>query len=155
METTVSDKLERLKALADKAGALTTYEVERKKNLKRLRALFETLQLAQKVARFEDIFDFKAINLSGISLTAENLGKIAEGKYAQIIAITYIQEGGKRRAKNINLRYFGRVEHLDPALKNDIVEFILRWRLEKSFRGVDHYRNLLKSLENESKSDHS
>lgn len=151
----MSDKLERLKALADKAGALATYEVERKKNIKRLRTLFDTLQLSEKVARFDEIFDFKAINLSGISLTAENLGKISEGKYAQIIAITYIEEEGKRRAKNINLRYFGRVENLDPLLKNNIVEFILRWRLEKSFRGVDHYRNLLKTLGDESKSCHS
>ena len=151
----MSDKLERLKALADKAEALATYEVERKKNLKRLQTLFDRLQLAEKVARFDEIFDFKAINLSGISLTAESLGKITEGKYAQIIAITYIEEEGKRRAKNINLRYFGRVENLDPALKNDIVEFILRWRLEKSFRGVDHYRNLLKTLGNRSNKDHS
>lgn len=151
----MSDKLERLKALADKASAITTYEVERKKNLKRLRDLFDRLQLGEKVERFEEIFDFKAINLSGISLTAESLGKITEGKYAQIIAITYMEEAGKRRAKNINLRYFGRVENLDPSLKHAIVEFILRWRLEKSFRGVDHYRNLLKSLETESKEDHS
>ena len=147
MEIAVSEKLERLKALADKAGAITSYEVERKKNLKRLRTLFKRLQLNEKVAFFDEIFDFTAINLSGISLKAHNLGKITEGKYAQIIAITYTQEGDKRKAKNINLRYFGRVENLDQSDKNAITEFILRWRLEKGFRSVDHYRNLLKTLE--------
>ncbi|WP_201353158.1 hypothetical protein [Hydrogenimonas urashimensis] len=140
----MSDKLDRLKALADKATAISTYEIERKKNLNRLKALYETLRLKEKVPAFKDLFAFKAINLSGISLGGESLGKISEGKYAQIIAITYVEEEGRKRAKNISLRYFGRVEQLDESLKGEIVEFILRWRLEKSFMGVDHYRQLLK-----------
>ena len=143
----MSDKLERLKALADKAAAIATYETERKKNLKRLEALYEKLELHDKVERFDDLFDYKAINLSGISLTEQELGKITPARYAQIIAIRYVEDRGKKRAKNVSLRYFGRVEQLDPNLKNEIVEFILRWRLEKSFRGVDHYRQLLKRLE--------
>ncbi len=143
----MSDKLERLKALADKAGALSSYEIERKKNLKRLKELYNSLQLFEKVPDFNDLFTFKAINLSGISLVGKTLGQIAEGKYAQIIAITYVEEEGKKRAKNINLRYFGRVENLESDRKKEIIEFILRWRLEKSFMGVDHYRRLLKSLE--------
>ena len=143
----MSDKLERLKALADKASALSSYEIERKKNLNRLKDLFDTLRLSEKVEAFRDLFRFKAINLSGISLGGDTLGQITEGKYAQIIAITYIEEEGRKRAKNINLRYFGRVENLDEKVKKDIVEFILRWRLEKSFMGVDHYRRLLKKLD--------
>ncbi len=139
----MSSKLDRLKALADE---ISSYEIERKKNFKRLKALFETLNLHDKVAHFDDLFDFKAINLSGISLSPETLGRVAEGKYAQIIAISYVEHDGKKRAKNISLRYFGRAEQLDEKVKNDIVEFILRWRLEKSFLGVDHYRNLLKRL---------
>jgi hypothetical protein len=143
----MSDKLERLKALADKAAAISTYETERKKNLKRLEALYHKLELETKVPRFEELFEFKAINLSGISLSGENLGEITPARYAQIIAIRYVEERGKKRAKNESLRYFGRVEQLDAALKHEIVEFILRWRFEKSFLGVDHYRRLLKRLE--------
>jgi len=74
----------------------------------------------------------------------ESLGEITEGKYAQIIGIKYVDQEGKRRAKNINLRYFGRVEQLEKETRDLIVEFVLRWRLEKSYRGVDHYRDLVK-----------
>lgn len=143
----MSDRLARLKALADEVSAISTYETERKRNLKRLRELYQRLRLEEKVERFDDLFRFKAINLSAISLTKENLGAVAEGKYAQIIAITYVEEEGRKRAKNVNLRYFGRADALEEGLKREIVEFVLRWRLEKSFRGVDHYRELLKNLE--------
>ena len=143
----MSDRLARLKALADEVSAISTYETERKRNLKQLRELFQRLRLEEKVSDFDDLFQFKAINLSAISLTRESLGAVAEGKYAQIIAITYVEEEGRKRAKNVNLRYFGRADALEEGLKREIVEFVLRWRLEKSFRGVDHYRELLKSLE--------
>ncbi|BBG65761.1 hypothetical protein NNO_1058 [Hydrogenimonas sp.] len=141
----MSDKLKRLRALADE---LTSYEVERKKNTRRLKELFDLLQLGQKCGEFNAIFDFKAINLSGITLTKEKLGSVTEGKYAQIIGIKYVSDDGKRRAKNINLRYFGRVEQLESGLKELIVEFVLRWRLEKSYRGVDHYRELVERCDN-------
>ncbi len=140
----MSSKLDRLKALADE---LTSYEVERKRNIKRLKELFDTLELEKKCGEFSTIFEFKAINLSGISLTKESLGFVSEGKYAQIIGIKYVEKDGKRRAQNINLRYFGRVENLDVELKDMIVEFVLRWRLEKSYIGVDHYRELMKKFE--------
>ncbi len=143
----MSDKLDRLKALADE---LTSYEIERKKNLRRLRDLFGKLELKEKCGSFEEIFDFKAINLSGISLAKESLGTITEGKYAQMIGIRYVEDDGKRRAKNINLKYFGRVEQLNDETRQMIIEFILRWRLEKSFRGVDHYRSLVKKSEGNS-----
>ncbi len=143
----MSSKLDRLKALADE---LTSYEVERKRNIKRLKELFDTLELEKKCGEFSAIFEFKAINLSGISLTKESLGSVSEGKYAQIIGIKYVEKDGKRRAQNINLRYFGRVENLDVELKDMIIEFVLGWRLEKSYRGVDHYRELMKKFESKS-----
>ncbi|WP_457599083.1 hypothetical protein [Hydrogenimonas sp.] len=139
-----TDRLDRLKALADE---LSSYEIERRNNLKRLKELFKALELEEKCGDFDTLFDFKAINLSGIALTRENLGAVSEGKYAQIIGIKYVDEEGKRRAKNINLRYFGRVEQLEEELKGQIVEFVLRWRLEKSYRGVDHYRRLVKAAD--------
>jgi len=139
----MSNKIDRLKALANK---LTSYEIDRKKNHKRLKELFDLFELSTKVEDFNTIFEFKAVNLSGISLNNTTLGEISEGKYAQIIAITYEEEEGKKRAKNVNLKYFGRVEKLDEELKNEIIEFVLRWRLEKSFLGVDHYRKMIKEL---------
>ncbi|SFP24916.1 hypothetical protein [Hydrogenimonas thermophila] len=139
----MSNKIDRLKALANE---LSSYEIDRKKNQKRLKELFNTLELYSKVEDFEKIFEFKAMNLSGISLNNSSLGEISEGKYAQIIAIIYAEEEGKKRAKNVNLRYFGRVEKLDEELKRDIIEFVLRWRLEKSFLGVDHYKKMIKEL---------
>ncbi len=142
-----SERLDRLKALAEKAGSLSTYEIERRKNLKRLETLYRSLKIDEKVENFRDLFDFQAINLSAISLRKERFMETTEGKYAQIIAIAYVEERGKKRAKNLSLRYFGRVEKLDGTLKEEIVEFVLRWRLEKSFMGVDHYRELLKTLE--------
>jgi len=139
----MSNKIDRLKELANE---LSSYEIDRKKNQKRLKELFDILGLSAKIEDFKKIFEFKAMNLSGISLNYSTLGKISEGKYAQIIAITYEEEEGKKRAKNVNLKYFGRVEKLDSQLKSEIIEFILRWRLEKSFLGVDHYRKMIKEL---------
>ncbi len=134
------DKIERLKALTER---LTLYEVERRNNLKRLRDLFEVLDLKEKAGEFSSIFEFKAINLSGILLIKERMGEVTPGKYAQIIGIKYVYDDGKKKAKNINLRYFGRAENLNETVKKNIIEFILRWRLEKSFMGVDHYRDLV------------
>jgi len=139
----MSNKIDRLKALANE---LSSYEIDRKKNQKRLKELFDLFELSAKVENFNTIFKFKAMNLSGISLNYNTLGEISKGKYAQIIAITYEEENGKKKAKNINLKYFGRVEKLDKELKNEIIEFVLRWRLEKSFLGVDHYRKMIKGL---------
>ncbi len=140
MESVMSSKIDRLKELAEE---LSSYEIERKKNFKRVEELFEKLKLNDKIENFAEIFSFKAINLSGISLSFDALGKAAEGKYAQIIAISYVEYKGRKKAKNISLGYFGRADRLDDDMKSDIVEFILRWRLEKSFLGVDHYRKLL------------
>ena len=66
------------------------------------------------------------------------------GKYIQIIAITYEPDkNGKKKAKNISLGYFGKAEALAPERKNNIIEFVLRWRYEKAFQNVEHYKDLI------------
>ena len=65
----------------------------------------------------------------------------------QIIAITYEPDkNGKKKAKNISLGYFGKAETLDKDFKNEIIEFVLRWRYEKAFQNLKHYRVLLARL---------
>ena len=134
------DALERLKQLTTK---ISSYELKRNENLKRLEELFEILRLGEKVEEFRDIFSYKAINLSGISLQEESFGKIQEGKYLQILAITKVD--GK--SKNISLGYYGRVESASEELRGDIVEFIIRYRFEKSFLTLEHYFHLLEKVE--------
>ncbi len=138
----MSTALDRLKNLTAK---ISIYELERKENLKELENLYAKLGIATKVERFEELFEFKAINLSGLSLTEEDLGTIKEGKYAQIIGILYDKEA-KVKNKNISLAYYGRVEKLSPGQKNDIIAFVLGWRFEKSFRTLEHYHNLMGQL---------
>lgn len=133
----MESKIEKLKKLTDK---LVSFEVIRKNNLSKLKELYKKIKIDEKIEDFENIFDFKAMNLSGVSLNEQDFGKIQNGKYIQIIAIKKIDN----RLKNINLRYFGRAEKIEESLKDDIVEFIIRWRLEKSFLQVEHYKNLLK-----------
>lgn len=138
----MSSALDRLKNLT---AQISSYELERKRNLKELEERFQRLEIAQKVESFESIFRFKAINLAGISLSDEELGMLKEGKYAQIIAIIYDKDA-KVKNKNISLAYFGRVEKLTPELKHDIIAFVLGWRFEKSFRTLEHYHNLMSTL---------
>lgn len=138
----MSSALDRLKNLT---AQISSYELERKSNLKELERLFTALNIGVKVSEFEDLFEFKAINLSGISLSEEDLGGIKEGKYAQIIAIIYDKEA-KVKNKNISLGYFGRAEKVDKETVRDIVAFVLSWRFEKSFRTLEHYHNLLAQL---------
>jgi len=89
------------------------------------------------------------MNLSGIGLKEETFGEIYKGKYIQVIAITYeLNSEGKKRAKNISLGYFGKAESIVQVLKNEIIEFVLRWRYEKAFQNVEHYKGLLSKLPN-------
>ncbi len=126
----------------------TEFENVHKENLKRLEFLYEKLKIFEKSPDFEKIFIYKAMNLSGIGLKEEDFGEVREGKYIQIIAITYEPDkNGKKKAKNISLGYFGKAETLDAVLKNEIIEFILRWRYEKAFQNVEHYRYLIDRLE--------
>jgi hypothetical protein len=139
----VSSALDRLKNLT---AQISSYELERKNNLKSLEALYVSLGIENKVANFHDLFEFKAINLSGILLSDESLGLVKEGKYAQIIGILY-DNTAKVKNKNISLAYFGRAEKVTNELKCNIIAFVLGWRFEKSFRTLEHYHNLMAQLE--------
>ena len=138
----MSSALERLKELTSK---ISSYELARKENLRTLAKLFDTLNLGEKVGEFHDIFEFKAINLSGISLAEEDIGTIKEGKYLQIIGIKYDREA-KVKNRNISLGYYGRVEKVEVEMRNTIVKFIIAWRFEKSFRTLEHYYTMLEKL---------
>lgn len=146
----MSSALDRLKELTSR---ISSYELARKENLRSLSALFTTLNLSEKVGAFDEIFEFKAINLSGISLSEEDIGTIKEGKYLQIIGIKYDREA-KVKNRNISLGYYGRVEKVDPKLRETIIRFIIAWRFEKSFRTLEHYYTMLEKLpKNEELSD--
>lgn len=116
-------------------------------NMDRLKALYLQFNIADKTPQFEDIFLYKAMNLSGIGLKEDDFAQARDGKYIQVIAITYEPDiSGKKRAKNISLGYFGKSETLEPTRKNEIIEFVLRWRYEKAFQNLDHYKGLLAKL---------
>ncbi|OQX59621.1 MAG: hypothetical protein B5M52_02880 [Helicobacteraceae bacterium 4484_230] len=141
----MSAALDRLKNLT---ARISGYEVARKENMSLLEALYDELDISRKVLAFDDLFLFKAINLSGVSLNDETLGAIKDGKYLQIIAISYDKEA-KVKNRNISLGYFGRAEKVDPALVKKIITFVLRWRFEKSFRTLEHYHKMIGSLKTE------
>jgi hypothetical protein len=138
----MSSALDRLKNLTKK---ISGYETVRKENLNFLEKLFYELEISNKVDEFNKLFEFKAINLSGASLLEESLGKIKEGKYLQILAISYNKEAAVK-SKNISLAYYGRVENVDVDLKNKVVEFIIRYRFEKSFMNLEHYYDMLNTF---------
>ena len=120
----------------------------REENIVRVKQLYETLKIFEKSPDFEQIFMYKAMNLSGIGLKEDDFGEVRDGKYIQIIAITYEPDkNGKKKAKNISLGYFGKAETLDETLKNEIIEFVLRWRYEKAFQNVEHYKDLIAKVE--------
>jgi hypothetical protein len=135
----MSSALDRLKNLTNK---ISSYELARKENMLRLRTLFREVGIDKKVNSFEALFEFKAVNLSGASLLSESLGEIKEGKYLQILAISYDKEASVK-SKNVSLAYFGRVENVDKVLKDKVVEFIIRYRFEKSFMTLEHYHTMI------------
>jgi phosphoglucomutase len=135
----MSSALDRLKNLTKK---ISSYELTRKENIAQLRVLFGELGIDKKVKQFEELFDFKAINLSGVSLQNDDMGTIKEGKYLQILAISY-DKNATKKSKNISLAYFGRVENVNTQLKDSVVEFVLRYRFEKSFLTLEHYNGML------------
>ncbi|MDD4855468.1 MAG: hypothetical protein PHQ22_09545 [Sulfuricurvum sp.] len=140
----MSSALDRLKNLT---AQISSYELERKNNFKTVEELYIKLAIFAKVTNFNDLFEFKAINLSGISLGDEDLGASKEGKYVQIIGILY-DGAAKVKNKNISLAYYGRAEKVAEPLKKDIITFILGWRFEKSFRTLEHYHNLMGQIKN-------
>jgi len=135
----MSSALDRLKNLTNK---ISSYETSRKSNLLILEKLFKEVGIDKKVTNFSDLFLFKAVNLSGASLLEESLGEVKEGKYLQVLAIQY-DKNEKVKSKNISLGYFGRAENVDVVLKDKIVEFIIRYRFEKSFITLEHYNHML------------
>ncbi|QOP40781.1 hypothetical protein [Sulfurimonas marina] len=137
----MSSALDRLKNLSNKLS-ISNYEMARKENLSKLKELYKEVGIDKKVEKFEDLFDFKAINLSGASLQSENLGEIKEGRYLQVLAIAY-DKSASVKSKNISLGYFGRVENVDVEFKNKVIEFIIRYRFEKSFMTLEHYHEML------------
>jgi hypothetical protein len=147
-------KVSPLQSEAKKPNTLSVTSVSvnmedvRQQNIDRVKALYEKLKIYEKSPDFDNIFMYKAMNLSGIGLKEEDFGEVREGKYIQVIAITYEPDkNGKKKAKNISLGYFGKAETLDPVLKNEIIEFVLRWRYEKAFQNVEHYKDLIARVE--------
>ena len=131
-----------------KNTSLDTSKSVREENIARVEVLYETLKIFEKSPDFENIFVYKAMNLSGIGLKEEDFAQVREGKYIQIIAITYEPDkNGKKKAKNISLGYFGKAETLAETLKNEIIEFVLRWRYEKAFQNLEHYKDLIARVE--------
>jgi len=117
-------------------------------NIEKIEELYNKLKIFEKSPDFDNIFVYKAMNLSGIGLKDEDFGEVRAGKYIQVIAITYEPDSlGKKKAKNISLGYFGKGETIDPELKNRIIEFVLRWRYEKAFQNVQHYKELISKLD--------
>jgi len=131
----MSSALDRLKNLTNK---ISSYETARKENLKILKKLYTQTGIDKKVDDFSDLFNFKAINLSGASLLNENLGEIKKGKYLQVLAISY-DKNAVQKSKNVSLAYFGKAESVDEKLKDKVVEFIIRYRFEKSFMTLENY----------------
>ncbi len=125
-------------------GVDRTREPVRADNLTRVVELYVELGIYEKAPDIEQLFIYKAMNISGIGLKEEDFGEIREGKYVQVIAITYEPDkNGKKKAKNISLGYFGKAETLEEEYKNQIIEFVLRWRYEKAFQNLEHYKELL------------
>ncbi len=58
------------------------------------------LSIDEKSSRHHKDVHYKAMNISGIGLKDDDFGEIREGKYVQVIAITYEPDkNGKKRAK--------------------------------------------------------
>ena len=131
----MSSALDRLTNLTNK---ISYYETVRKENLKILKNLYKKIEIDKKVESFSDLFDFKAINLSGASLLSDSLGEIKKGKYLQVLAISY-DKNATQKSKNVSLAYFGKVENVDSSLNDMVVEFINRYRFAKSFMTFEKY----------------
>jgi len=119
----------------------------RQENLEKIAKIYEELKLSKNHPDFSTIFNYTAMNLAGIVLKDENFGEIHKGKYVQIISIAHeLNSSGKRVTKNSSLGYYGKAEKVTEEEKKNIIEFVLRWRYEKSFQHSDHYQQLLEKL---------
>jgi len=134
-----SPLISRLHALTDE---LITYETSRQANLKRLDELLPVCVLDEKYRDVVTLLEFKAMNLMGISLSEEALGVIQEGRYIQLLVIAPKQMTDKK-STNISLGYFGKAETVLKEQVANLTEFVLRWRYEKSFLNLNHYKTLI------------
>jgi len=144
----MSSALDRLKALTSK---ISSFETARKNNMQSLKELYELLKIDAKIPNFEDIFNYKAMNLTGVSLHEDTLGEIKDNRYVQIICISYDKTAKGQKTKNSSLGYFGRSDAIDKNLKNQIVKFILCWRFEKSFITLEHYHGMITTINDNAK----
>jgi hypothetical protein len=120
---------------------------DRDYNMRRFKELYTILEIESKCENFIDIFSYKAMNLSGIGIRDEDFGEVRSGKYIQIIVISYESENDqKKKAKNISLGYFGKGDTLSLEKKNHIIEFVLRWRYEKVYQNLNHYKFLIDKI---------
>lgn len=142
----MSSALDRLKALTSK---ITSFEGSRKENREKIRELYTRLKIDVKIPNFEDLFEYKAMNVTGLSLQSDNLGAIKDNRYVQIICISYDKEAKGQKSKNSSLGYFGRSDLIEEGLKKDVVKFILCWRFEKSFMTLEHYHDMISMVDNE------
>lgn len=133
----------RLHELTD---ALVTYESSRIANLKRLEELFPLCISGDDFDSVHELFEFKAMNLMGITLSDEALGSIQAGRYVQLLVIA-AKKKEEKKSTSISLGYFGKAENVDPQMVKNLTEFVLRWRYEKSFINVNHYKGLIEQLE--------
>ena len=136
--------LDRLKALTSK---ISSFETARKENMQTLKELYTFLKIDEKIPDFNALFEYKAMNVTGLSLQAEDLGAIKENRYVQIICIAYDKEAKAKKSTNSSLGYFGRSDSIDEQVKNAVVKFILSWRFEKSFMTLEHYHEMIASLQ--------
>jgi len=118
----------------------------RHNNIKRIAELYTLLEIEKKHLDLSTLFEYAAMNLAGIGLKEEEFGQIREGRYVQIIAIDYELVNDKKKTRNNSLGYYGKAEKLEKNLKNQIIEFVLRWRYEKSFQHSDYYKRLLTQI---------
>ena len=137
-----SSLLLRLQELTDD---IITYESSRIANIKRLEELFTLCILGDDFRSIHELFKFKAMNLMGITLTEDALGAIQKGRYIQLLVIA-AKEKGEKKSTSISLGYFGKAESVDAQQVAHLTEFVLRWRYEKSFLNVNHYKELINQL---------
>lgn len=133
---------ERLNHLID---TMTSYEIDRKENKRKLSLLYSALRVDTKVESFETIFTFNAINLMGVSLQHDTLGMLHEKKYVQMLAIVP-RTPHYRRNKNISLGYYGKAQTVDKKTLALIIEFVLRWRYEKTFLSLEQNKKLVEQF---------
>ncbi|HHD75282.1 MAG TPA: hypothetical protein ENK82_00380 [Campylobacterales bacterium] len=137
------NSIEKLNLLLDQ---IEEASLLRQNNINRVSKLYKILNLEQKNPDISTLFEYAAINLAGIGLREEDFGEIREGRYVQIIAIDYEIINDKKKTRNSSLGYYGKAEKLEKDLKKYIIEFVLRWRYEKSFQHSDHYKQLLAKI---------